>query len=373
MKRENDEARANQKAQTNIHRLGKTLTVLCRIARAVLWMLTALCILCAIVSLMKIEWVDQLDGLMQQNVLYQGLREAAGIEEMEPGYVSAIGWAVSAISFGALALYTRGFQRLLGALIESERPFTRETARQIRRKSYTVLLTVLYNPIAGVLIFLIAMLFSYLVDYGAMIQEKADETNRIQEEMIVSFAEITENKSGQTGQHVRRVSVYARVIARQMGLPEERVETLRLASTMHDIGKLLIPAEILEKPGKLTDEEYAVIQRHTTYGGQLLENVEGDVIGTARTVALEHHERPDGRGYPIGKTEISLEGRIVAVADVYDALTSRRSYKEAWAEDRAYQEILRGSGTQFDPAVVAAFEQGYDEIREIRERYRDEG
>ena len=139
----------------------------------------------------------------------------------------------------------------------------------------------------------------------------ADETNRIQEEMILSFAEITENKSGQTGQHIKRVSEYSRIIATQLGLNPDLVESIRIASTMHDVGKLLIPSEILEKPGKLTDEEYVIIKTHTTMGGQLLENVEGEQMQLSRTIAMQHHERPDGKGYPNGlkDEEISLEGK----------------------------------------------------------------
>ena len=156
-----------------------------------------------------------------------------------------------------------------------------------------------------------------------------------------------------------------------MGMSKERADQLGLASTMHDIGKLMIPGEILEKPGKLTDEEYAVIKTHTTYGGKLLENVEGEEMALARIIALEHHERPDGRGYPKGLTQISQEGRIVAVADVYDALTSKRSYKEPWEQDRAYQEIVKGAGTQFDRDVVRAFEAAYGEIERVREQYKD--
>ena len=121
----------------------------------------------------------------------------------------------------------------------------------------------------------------------------------------------------------------------------------------------------------LTLFTFLEIKKHSSYGGQLLENVEGDVMKLARTVALEHHERPDGKGYPSGKTEGSIEGRIVAVADVYDALTSRRSYKEPWEADRAYQEIVKGSGTQFDTEVVEAFKKSYDQISEVREKFKD--
>lgn len=361
----------NQNTKASIHRLGKTLTLICRVTRLVFLLLASLSALGSVISIAAPELIDRYQDFIRQNTIFLLLEQLADLKSMDVKYTAAIGCAISALTFFTLSFYTRGFQELLLALIDSEKPFTREIAQTIRRKSYAVLLTVLYNPLVGIVIFLIAMLFSYLVDYGAYIQEKADQTNRIQKEMIVSFAEITENKSGQTGQHIRRVSEYTRIIAQEMGMTAEQAENLQLASTMHDIGKLLVPSEILEKPGKLTDEEYAAMKKHTTYGGELLENVEGEVMGTARTVALEHHERPDGKGYPAGKTDISLEGRIVAVADVYDALTSKRSYKEAWDEDRAYQEILKGSGTQFDPQVVEAFRRGYGKISEIRERYRD--
>ena len=143
---------------------------------------------------------------------------------------------------------------------------------------------------------------------------------------------------------------------------------------MHDLGKLMIPSEILEKPGRLTDEEFAEIKKHPTFGEHLLHNVEGDTMTLARQVALEHHERYDGKGYPNGEKgdEIGLEGRIVAVADVYDALTSRRSYKDAWDPKTAYDEIVRCSGTQFDPQVVQAFVAAYDQIDEARRKYADE-
>ena len=110
-------------------------------------------------------------------------------------------------------------------------------------------------------------------------------------------------------QHIRRVAEYTKVLARELGFSPEETENIGLASTMHDIGKLMIPSEILDKPGKLTDAEYGIIKTHPTYGGQLLENVEGDIIRLARTIALEHHERPDGRGYPgaLKGEEISLE------------------------------------------------------------------
>ena len=271
-------------------------------------------------------------------------------------------------------LFLKLLLKVIKQIMDSKTPFTKENARQLRKAAYVSVIVLIFHSIIVALIsFPVLMLISALFEYGDYLQSKADETSRIQEEMIVSFAEITENKSAQTGNHVKRVSEYSQIIARQYGLTEEECERIRLASTMHDIGKLLIPAEILEKPARLTDEEFAVIKKHSGYGGELLEHVEGDIMQLARTIALDHHERPDGRGYPEGKTGdgISIEGRIVAVADVYDALTSRRSYKQAWNPNEAYSEIVKNTGTQFDEGVIEAFKTAYPAIEEARRRYAD--
>ncbi len=262
-----------------------------------------------------------------------------------------------------------GYKKIFKQIINARTPFTMETAESLRKLAIKALLLVLFSTLIGIIIFLVIRLFAYIFEYGAYLQEKADETNRIQEEMIMSFAEITENKSEQTGKHVRRVAEYSKIMALEMGLDEDRANLIRLASTMHDIGKLMIADEILEKPARLTDKEFAEIKKHPGYGGKLLKNVEGDVMRMAQNVALEHHERPDGRGYPEGKTldGLCLESRIVAVADVYDALTSKRSYKQAWNEKDAYEEILKGKGTQFDEKVVDAFIKAYPKISNVRE------
>ncbi len=310
---------------------------------------------------------------LNNNFLFNTLKAVGGIDSMEPKYQALIGCGVILFSYVAIYVMLKMFTRMMKYLAEGEKPFDVNVAKHIRHSAYWLLLFIVYNPLLGFVSFALMILFSYIMEYGGYIQERADETNRIQEEMIISFAEITENKSGQTGQHIKRVSEYSRIIAAQLGLPTEQVENIRIASTMHDVGKILIPSEILEKPGKLTTEEYEVIKTHTTMGGQLLENVEGEEMQLSRTIALQHHERPDGKGYPKQLTgnEISLEGRIVAVADVYDALTSRRSYKDAWSEDDAYQEIIKGRGTQFDPAVVDAFAAAHEQILEVLANYRD--
>ena len=357
--------------KSGIQHLGSALALICRITRLVFSMTGILGLIGSVVSLFAPNLIEFFEGLYRQNILYQILTISADIGSMEEKYAAAIGCFITALCFFALSYFMRKLQYLFVDFIKSEKPFTREMAKRIRRDSFAFLVIAVYNPLAAIVLFLFSYFLSYLAEYAAYIQEQADQTNRIQGELVYSFAEITENKSRQTGQHIRRVSEYAKILALAMGMSPEQAENLRLASTMHDIGKLMVPAAILEKPGKLTDEEFGEIKKHSSYGGQLLENVEGDVMKLARTVALEHHERPDGKGYPAGKTDGSREGRIVAVADVYDALTSRRSYKEPWEEDRAYQEIVKGSGTQFDPEVVEAFKKSYDQISEIREKYKD--
>lgn len=361
----------NNTTQTKIRHLAKTLSVFCCVLRVILCVTALLSLLGAALACLAPQLAEPFFVLVEQNTLFLVLQKALPLDALELRYAGVIGFVIAAVTLGVLSLTIRFFQKLLLNLMNSGKPFSLEAARSVRRFSYLVLLTLLYNPLVGVLAFLMVWLFSYLVEYGAFLQEKADQTNQIQEEIIVSFAEITENKSGQTGQHIRRVSEYTRALALEMGYPEGTAQMLALASTMHDIGKLLIPSEILEKPGKLTQEEYEKIKEHTTYGGALLHNVQGEVMHEGRTIALEHHERPDGRGYPAGKKDISIEGRMVAVADVYDALTSRRSYKEAWAEDQAYEEILQGSGTQFDAQVVEAFKRAYPRFLQIREKFQD--
>ena len=315
-----------------------------------------------------------IESVLGQNPIFNGMMESGAMRGTSPVWQKAIELFITLLSLVILLGYINFFKRMIVHIIQEQQPFTWETAKQMRKGSYGLLLLLLINPVLGILLFLLVRFFSLICEYGAYLQEKAEETNRIQEEVIVSLAEITESKSEQTGQHIRRVSEYSKILARQMGMPQEKVENLRLASTMHDLGKLMIPSEILDKPGRLTDEEFAEIKKHPGFGEHLLHNVEGETMTLARQIALEHHERYDGKGYPGGEKgeEIGLEGRIVAVADVYDALTSRRSYKEAWDPQRAYDEIVRCSGTQFDPRVVEAFVAAYDQIDAARRQYADE-
>ena len=198
------------------------------------------------------------------------------------------------------------------------------------------------------------------------------QLNTLSEQTIQSLAEIVEAKSEFTGLHVKRVSEYTRVLAEAMGYTPDEVDTIRVASMMHDIGKINIPSSILEKPGKLTDDEFEVIKTHVTEGEKLLHNSPGRIMQTARIIALQHHERWNGKGYlGIKGTDIALESRIVALADVFDALVSKRPYKTAFSDNTAYDIITKDSGSHFDPDVVDAFVDNYNKFISIHAQYTD--
>ncbi len=232
------------------------------------------------------------------------------------------------------------------------------------------------DAIALIISALIMSLFSLSIREGKLSYSKIKYMQKFQEgqeHIIQTFAEISEAKSGETGQHVKRVAEYSKLIALKMGVDERSAECLRIAAMMHDVGKLLIPKEIIEKPGKLTPEEFDIVKAHTLYGDQLLSKSDGEIIKMARIIAREHHERWDGTGYPKGLlgNHIDLYAQIVSVADVYDALSSKRAYKDPWTPEDARREILGKRGSQFAPGVVDSFTEVYDGIEAIRLQYRD--
>lgn len=189
---------------------------------------------------------------------------------------------------------------------------------------------------------------------------------------MLSLSQIIENKFENTGQHVRRVSEYTRILCRGLGYSEEESRIISLAATMHDVGKLMIPDTILEKPGRLTPEEFAVVKKHTEYGRQMLATVPGEIFTLSTQIAWQHHEKWDGTGYTGVKGEdIPHCARCVALADVFDALVSRRAYKDPWAPEAAFQEIVYQKGKQFDPEVVDAFVQNFDQFVAVAKRYPD--
>lgn len=178
-----------------------------------------------------------------------------------------------------------------------------------------------------------------------------------QEEMLERLAIVGEKRDDDTGEHTFRVGNLSAEIAEQMGLSEQKIIMLRQAARLHDIGKVAIPDSVLLKPGRLTQEEFEIIKRHTTVGAEILAQSPTPIVRMAEEIALSHHERWDGKGYPQGlsKQQIPLTARIVTVSDVFDALINERPYKKAWELERAITEIKNCIGTQFDPEVVNAF------------------
>jgi len=194
----------------------------------------------------------------------------------------------------------------------------------------------------------------------------------LQKDIIYQFATVCENSSEQTGHHIRRTSEYMKVLVSAAGYDEETSEKVAIASMMHDIGKMKIPIEILEKKSKLSDNEFEVIKKHVLHGNDLLNNTDSEIIKLARIIALQHHERWDGTGYlGLKGEEINIFARMMSVVDVYDALVSKRCYKEKWHHQDAFNEILRCSGTQFDSDIVNLFIRNYDKILNIYHKYSE--
>jgi len=191
------------------------------------------------------------------------------------------------------------------------------------------------------------------------VRERTLELAETQVEILNRLALAAEYRDDITGHHAQRVGILAELIARRAGLPEPDVELIRHAAPLHDVGKIGIPDAILMKAGTLTPAEYEVIKSHTAIGGKILSGGRFRLLDSARHIALSHHERWDGGGYLAGLkgTDIPVEGRIVAVADVFDSLTHARPYKGASTPEEAIREIEIGVGTQFDPAMVVAFQQ----------------
>jgi putative two-component system response regulator len=189
------------------------------------------------------------------------------------------------------------------------------------------------------------------------VRERTQELQNAQVEILKRLARAAEYRDDHTGQHTERVGHLSALLAGVLGLPHDRVELIRLAAPLHDIGKIAIGDNILLKPGKLTPDEFEVMKTHTTIGAAILSRGRSELVKMAEEIALVHHERWDGTGYPRGLKGdgIPIEGRIVALADVFDALTHERPYKRAWPVEEAIAEIRKESGKRFDPQIVRAF------------------
>lgn len=204
--------------------------------------------------------------------------------------------------------------------------------------------------------------------------KKNEELYAEQETIVSSLAELAEAQSHETGKHVKRVAAYTEILCRALGLSDEETWKVSVASMMHDVGKIGVSQTTLHKPGRLTEKEFSEVQMHVEYGHRLLINSPGEIMKIAADIALSHHERYDGSGYQnhLKGEEISLYARCVAIADVYDALVSKRCYKNSWSPEAARKEILAQSGKQFDPMLTELFDRHFDEFLQVIDRYPDE-
>ncbi|MDQ2730185.1 MAG: HD domain-containing protein [Armatimonadota bacterium] len=222
-----------------------------------------------------------------------------------------------------------------------------------------------YEPVEVALrihnVLMTQLLHSHLQDQKESLEKRVQERTRALEkartEILKRLARAAEYRDDNTGQHTQRVAWIAALLGRKLGFSETEVELMEQAATLHDVGKIGIPDTILLKPGKLTPDEFEVMKTHTTIGARLLAGSQFPVLQMAEEIALTHHERWNGTGYHpwLRGENIPVSGRIVSVADVFEALTHERPYKKAWSIPDALADIERQSGTQFDPVVVDAF------------------
>ncbi|MGM0534409.1 MAG: HD domain-containing phosphohydrolase, partial [Campylobacterota bacterium] len=218
-----------------------------------------------------------------------------------------------------------------------------------------------------------------LVEYMSIRHEVTEliglqhEIEDTQKEVVYTMGAIGESRSKETGNHVKRVAEYSKVLAKLWGMEEQQAQMLRQASPMHDIGKVAIPDAILNKPGKLDAKEWKTMQTHAKLGYNMLKHSKRKLLQTAAIVAHEHHERWEGGGYPrnLRGEDIHIYGRITAVADVFDALGSDRCYKKAWSLDKILDLFRQERGKQFDPVLIDLFLENIDTFIQIRNRYRD--
>jgi response regulator RpfG family c-di-GMP phosphodiesterase len=199
------------------------------------------------------------------------------------------------------------------------------------------------------------------------------EIEETQKEIIYKMGEIGESRSNETGSHVKRVAEYSKLLAKLYGLEERECNILFTASPMHDIGKVGVPDNILNKQGKFTPEEFEIMKTHTSTGYEILKNSKREILRAAAIVSLEHHEKWDGSGYPrkLKGEEIHIYGRITAIADVFDALGSDRCYKKAWKDEDIFILLENEKGKHFDPQLVNLFFENIEEFKKIRDSYKD--
>jgi putative two-component system response regulator len=206
------------------------------------------------------------------------------------------------------------------------------------------------------------------------VRKATQEIVQRERETVFRLAKAAEYRDPETGAHILRMAHYSRLIARELGLSEEDQQLLLEAAPMHDIGKVGIADKILLKPGRLSAEEFEIMKQHAIFGYELLAGSSSRLLQVAAEIAKGHHEKFDGSGYPAGVSgdDIPIFSRIVAVADVFDALTSERPYKKAWEMEAAADFLRSGAGTHFDPACVKAFLSSWSDVQLVRSKYQED-
>lgn len=214
---------------------------------------------------------------------------------------------------------------------------------------------------------------SLVQERTAGLTARTRELEETRMEIVRCLGRAGEIRDNETGLHLIRLSHYAKLMGQQVGMTEVEAEHLMYASMLHDIGKIGIPDHILMKPGKLTAEEFEVVKTHCQIGAKIIGDHPADMLLQARDIALTHHEHWDGRGYPLGLQEeaIPLAGRIAAICDVFDALTSERPYKKAWSPEDALAHIRKESGSHFDPSLVPLFAALWQDLEAVRSAFLD--
>lgn len=205
------------------------------------------------------------------------------------------------------------------------------------------------------------------------VQHRTQELQQAYLEVVARLGKAAEYRDNETSNHVKRVSLYSEILALKAGVSTEQARLIRLATPMHDVGKIGISDQILLKPGRLTPDEYNNMQKHVEIGCKILEGATSPLLQLAHEIALTHHEKYNGQGYPQGLsgTDIPLSGRIVAITDVFDALTSTRPYKKAWTTEQAIELLIAEKGQHFDPQLVDLFIDAMPQIQQIMTQHED--
>jgi len=218
-----------------------------------------------------------------------------------------------------------------------------------------------------------AKLEAYNLELETRVFERTRDIVATQLETIFRLGRAAEYRDNETGMHIRRMSLFCGGLAKSLGLNQGKCDMIKNSTPMHDVGKIGIPDKILLKPGKLDPDEWEIMKTHATIGAEILSGSKSDILNLAQTIALTHHEKWDGSGYPKGLKgeEIPQVGRIVAICDVFDALTSIRPYKKAWSLDDSLSHLKEHTGHHFDPEMVPLFLDMVPELLEIQEQYAD--